>query len=297
MSDYLVNLARRSVGLAPMVRARVAPPAPPIDATTQMAPESIAERATPATNHDAAAAPVPTIAATVASASSVMPSVPVAPIAMVNPSSPMMQRAPITAAMPTVAPVAPTVQSLRPTDDASVGRNALTRIDGARDDSPRPPAPTLAAENAVVTRLVEHVVETGSHVITPAATVRVEPRVEMRPAADKPGVKVDAPQPALREALPTGSESTDVVAIMVEPAPRADVYAPPPAPRVDGPSAPERTVHVRIGAIEIHGAASAFIPQAALPAAPSAVDAAASSTASSGFDDFTALRSYAPWAW
>jgi hypothetical protein len=54
-----------------------------------------------------------------------------------------------------------------------------------------------------------------------------------------------------------------------------------------------RVVHVRIGAIEIHGATAATaapVPQTA-PPAPSAAHQA------SGFDAFSRLRSYAPWEW
>jgi len=60
---------------------------------------------------------------------------------------------------------------------------------------------------------------------------------------------------------------------------------------------PERTVHVRIGAIEIFGADTAS-QQPAVAAAPSATaSAAAPPSPAGGFDDFAALRSYRPWAW
>ena len=60
-------------------------------------------------------------------------------------------------------------------------------------------------------------------------------------------------------------------------------------PVADTVVVPERVVHVRIGAIEIHGApAPAFAPAAPAPApiVPSG---------ESGFDRYERLRSYAAW--
>jgi hypothetical protein len=54
-------------------------------------------------------------------------------------------------------------------------------------------------------------------------------------------------------------------------------------------------VHVRIGAIEIYGADAGAGAQT--PAAIAPVAAATPASPASGFDDYAALRSYAPWAW
>jgi hypothetical protein len=57
-------------------------------------------------------------------------------------------------------------------------------------------------------------------------------------------------------------------------------------------------VHVRIGAIEIYGADADARAQTATAIAPAAVATPASPASSAGgFDDYAALRSYAPWAW
>ncbi len=70
--------------------------------------------------------------------------------------------------------------------------------------------------------------------------------------------------------------------VAIAPAPPERSNATPARPEV---APPERTIHVRIGAIEINGAEP---PQA--PAAPPAAV-----TPPPGFDDFADLRSYAPW--
>jgi hypothetical protein len=54
----------------------------------------------------------------------------------------------------------------------------------------------------------------------------------------------------------------------------------------------ERVVHVRIGAIEIHAAAPNAL--AAAPLAPPTAPAS-NPPATSGFDSYDRLRSYAPW--
>jgi hypothetical protein len=82
--------------------------------------------------------------------------------------------------------------------------------------------------------------------------------------------------------------STDTRFAAIEPAPP---IAAPALTRIEVP--PNRTVHVRIGAIEIHGVA----PAAAMPA-PMAVAAHASSPPQvQGFGEFVHLRSYAQWQW
>jgi hypothetical protein len=87
----------------------------------------------------------------------------------------------------------------------------------------------------------------------------------------------------------TTSIVTEPAVVAIEPAPLA--AAAPAAPRTE-PTA-ERTVHVRIGAIEIHAAQPAAVPLP--PSTPAAV--APQTPAAGGFDDFARLRSYAPWEW
>ena len=91
-------------------------------------------------------------------------------------------------------------------------------------------------------------------------------------------------------------ESTDApapVVVTIEPAERAVTSA--PVSRAE--PAPERTVHVRIGAIEIHGADAASQQHSVTAAAGTSAPAALPTPSPTGFDDYAALRSYAPWAW
>ena len=107
--------------------------------------------------------------------------------------------------------------------------------------------------------------------------------------------RLDEPLP-IEPRSPALRERAEAVAVVIEPAPRAEVTIPVMALRNDAAPTAERTVHVRIGAIEIHSGDSAQAPTAATPA-PALAVASASASPAGGFDDFTALRSYAPWAW
>ena len=106
-------------------------------------------------------------------------------------------------------------------------------------------------------------------------TVRVETRIIER---DSPAAVEIVNEAAVVTIAPATAEQT--------PLPRARIEQPSPAP--------ERTVHVRIGAIEIHGAA----PMLAIPtASPVASPAQNGKVFAGGFDSFARLRSYAPWQW
>ena len=85
----------------------------------------------------------------------------------------------------------------------------------------------------------------------------------------------------------------DTPSVRVEPASRERSLVPPVVLRAEPPAANERTVHVRIGSIEIHGAESA---PAAPPASPVAAPPGRTPNGG-GFDDFARLRSYTPWQW
>ena len=96
-------------------------------------------------------------------------------------------------------------------------------------------------------------------------------------------------------------ETTRVTERVLEPAPARATAATldfRPAPATPSPTtapslATDRIVHVRIGAIEIHGAAAT--PAAPVPAPTAPAPSAALAVV--GFDAFTRLRSYAPWDW
>lgn len=258
MSRFLVNLARRSAGLAPVVRARSRPIVVADDAMN-VASESITARdATPAPTvvMMPIAAPVePTIGAPRAAAPVVSPT----PLA--HATAQVAQRTPVASA---VASVAPAAASARPVDAPIVApRNGGRSTDAVV-------ATIVPASIAVVD--ASHI----AHDEEPRATnVRDEPRAIAPRTVDSVATESsDAPAPVVVTIQPAEQPVAATVATRGEPA-------------------PERTVHVRIGAIEIYGAdngsqaQATAAPAAAAPAAPSA----------GGFDDYAALRSYTPWAW
>ena len=123
--------------------------------------------------------------------------------------------------------------------------------------------------------------------IVPAAAnpIMADSETPRGPAPDYRGMveRVD-------EASTGAARNHDVVAIQ----PTQSVAVAPPAE----PAAPsqERTVHVRIGAIEIYPADTRANAQAPAVAAP-VLAAAPSSVPAGGFDEFAALRRYTPWTW
>lgn len=260
MSDYLVNLARRSAGLAVVLRARSAP--------------VIEAPATSGTAEDAVAARVPRPAAPIAvmpqpapgrvpgPASAPPPSVAApAPAPLAIALAAVAQRAIAPGAPPVVLP-APVIG--HPTETAAVG--------------PRPQAPPDTEAGLVV---------------VPAAIVRAAlPENADPPPARGPREEPAVPAPILERVIVT--EAGETVPVVV-PIPPLDRTAPAwPAARAELPL--ERTVHVRIGAIEIYGAEDETRPSAA-PAPVAATSSAGRMAAPGGFDEFAALRSYAPWAW
>jgi hypothetical protein len=90
-------------------------------------------------------------------------------------------------------------------------------------------------------------------------------------------------------AEPRGSESRPAVPRLIQPVvPGSPPVAPPRPDRVDAGTG--RTVHVRIGTVEIRADAP---PTSAPPRAPSQ----SALPAAVGFDEFVALRSHAAWTW
>jgi len=123
-------------------------------------------------------------------------------------------------------------------------------------------------------------------------------------ASDGPGVRSSDLPPGTQlerviELIPPSKGDPGIsVEIVSSPAPdglehgRATTLAAWPAFREPDDSPLERTVHVRIGAIEIHAAPPAPMP---VPQAPPA--AQPPPPVGHGFEEFTRLRSYAPWTW
>lgn len=154
------------------------------------------------------------------------------------------------------------------------------------------PAPALGHPTAVAPRGEEPTP------LMPAELVAIP--VPVAAPVDRPLEEPAAPHPRSVPILDLRTEKTLAVERVVElpsaaetvrprrtgelvPMPaQAIISAPPEA------SLPERIVHVRIGAVEIHAAPSAEMQAA--PAAPAAV-----AQPSVGFDEFVRLRTYEPW--
>ena len=287
MSSFLVNLARRSAGLAPVVRTR--PSLPPVNA--EPVAEIATERGTPSETRDAATrAPVAAMPAATPPADAPMIAMP-GVMAMPAPAPvPIVQRAPL-AAVSTPAPSSAPPMSMRPSESAAPLAPAqqvqalvpaVERAIAAEAMPDAPPAAPLAPRaDALVPVIVPANIARGEmHIESPRVEpVRESVRIETR---------------VIERDVPTASEIASNAAVVTI-APAATEQPPVRGARIEQPSpAPERTVHVRIGAIEIHGAAPAA---ATAPASPVAVPARNGHAAADSFDNFARLRSYAPWQW
>lgn len=242
MSSFLVNLARRSAGLGPIVRARSVPALPESD----LSPEAAAE------------------------AKSV-------PVALAPTPSPVVQRA------SAASPATPATRST-PIALAEDSQPVATRLRMSVNPVPRErSAPSIEPSSDVVARP-----------IAPAMFARIDPTDESRHEQHQREVlRVDS-RIIERVIERATSDAPEAIVVRIQPAETRGAI--PAAPLVQ--STPERIVHVRIGAIEIHGANvdPGAQPSAATAPSVSATPASAASPAG-GFDDYAALRSYAPWTW
>ena len=296
MSDYLVNLARRSAGLAPMVRARVAQAVAPADSASEITLESDAARLPDVPTRSAM--PIP-LRESAARASTDMAYAPIAP-----PAAPAPVSSAPTAAVQRV-PIAALAQSSLSNQAATSATVSATHVQPIPGAIVRPECtPTVAAipqrvgppqDQPVITRVVERVIESTAPTIALATHVHVAADAETNEVTQARDTRLDESSP-IEPRSPALRDRAQAVAVGIEPAPRAEVTIPVMALRNDAAPTAERTVHVRIGAIEIHSGDSAQAPTAATPA-PALAVASASASPAGGFDDFTALRSYAPWAW
>jgi hypothetical protein len=145
--------------------------------------------------------------------------------------------------------------------------------------------------------------------VTARPATAVEPAALARAAFGLPAPPAPEPFTTLQRGEPFAHESGTAVPDRIEAAAndrptltvvtlQPAVLAPSAAPSAQAALAPERTVHVRIGAIEIYQARAEPGPPAPAALAPSPVATfSAPASAARGFDDYAALRSYAPWAW
>lgn len=254
MSDFLLNLARRSAGLAPTVRARAMPSPGGGDALDLEAHVgATSERSLP---NASASIEMPRVAqvATVSQSTAVAPSP--APLVL--------------------APAAAPARTARRTAAASATAAAVSAA--PRTAEPSSGAPPATAQSAAP-REAPNVPNAASTAIASSAIRDNEPWTD---ALD-------------REPRHSASDTPAPLVVRIEPADAPAVPA-AAAPLV---STPERTIHVNIGAIEIIGdeGQSAARPALEPPSQPAESSRASGSTASAGFDDFAALRSYAPWTW
>lgn len=290
MSAFLVNLARRSAGLASVVRARPSLPLMAMDA-----PAAPAADFTPA--HDSLPPSAP-IAIAMPVAAPLAPEMDAprdagssAPLSMLPAPTLIIHRAPASIA---AAPVTPSAPMARGMEAPSVSPRAVGTFEGA--------APERASVQSVLPRALESPAPARSSerpfeavpaAVVPSAIVRIDPASEALWQGERTPVVIPGSTQIVERVIDTAAN--DVLApaaVTIQPSPTTAAAAPTP---IDRP--PERTVHVRIGAIEIYGAAAGGAPaQAAIaPSVPSTRPPVASPA--SGFDDYAALRSYAPWTW
>ena len=255
MSDFLVNLARRSAGLAPVVRARVSP--------TVIASEAPSEAPVPsALRHDAAPTPVRIIQRAPAA-------IPAAPVASPAPALRVADAPPVS---PRIQPAVETV--MRETAVVHLTTPALPV-------SPPVPRPTERSD-------------TIAPAIVPAAIARIDPVEESQH---------DEPRHEIMSEIPLVNERVIEPAARAAPAPVVATIRPvTPSVQVTTASRAEpnseRTVNVRIGAIEIYGPEKGADAPKLPPSAPTAVATPVTpASPAGGFDDYAALRSYAPWTW
>jgi hypothetical protein len=294
MSDFLLNVARRGAGLSPVVRPRAPWPAatdPADDASAApLEPDSIEPRSPDD--------PAPTTP----SAADLRPS-PGGPPPVLVIEAPR----PVVSALPPVVSTAPPAIQRAPADPPSAppvvtGPLPVAGLPPARGEAPDV-APVIAPREVSAAVLEPPIPPAWPprSVVAGPEVVRIEPAG--RPSADgdreplleAPGVERDVPPPrgggsrAPRIAAPT-EDLVRIVPAPSSPAPATAAVEPAPPPEVrPSPiaSGPERIVHVRIGAIEIHGtpAPSLAAPAPSPPATPP----------SAGFEEFARLRSHAPW--
>jgi len=362
MSDFLLNLARRAAGLAPVVGLPPAPPAPlepggesadptvtapqpvatvpgslselrPTVVVNAVAGESPVSTSVPSLASPAiaqrtladAAAPLPLTTPALGSAERVMRPADPLPVPaaarthLVLESTPVSSRAPSAAPdvvpphthdfertgdapSPDAQPVLP-ASSPRPSPDARESR-VIERAAPPMAAIAVVPATPLTAEPQVIA--TDAVTQSATAAVLPVPT----PVAELGSVAPTPkpaSSELQPPPPAvlstsgLRHQIETRERVLHTIERRVEPASalvrveRTQVATPaPPVPRrlkaaVQHDDPGERIVQVTIGEIEISTTGGDR------PALPEVRSTPAPPSTALGFDDFTSLRSYAPW--
>ena len=275
MSDYLINLARRSAGIATIARPRSGPSFGPI-ARVGRAIDGPAARSAPATKRliadpslsEPPARLPPAGVARVPDEAELMRAIPGLHPASEGPARARHASEPAASDRPYGLPIA---------ERTAVG----TSVHGAAMVSP--PQPTTIGTDPSATSPVQ-----SGHALDRLDADR-DASLEPTPPAVDPrldGAAARLPPPLARERTDRGTT------------PRLTLIEPAPAPGTVTGSwmlvedrRPAREVQVRIGTIEIH----AESPAPSAMSAPAATTPAAAAPSAGGFEAFARLRTYAPW--
>jgi hypothetical protein len=281
MSDYLTNLVRRSVGLTPLVAPRGSP--------APLMPDVVADAPAAAPASAARPSVEPSVAAAVTN-----PPVQIHMHAAEPPAAIQVLPGPIPVEPLRTDRRAPELESVVP-EPARIETRILVPSNSPAAAPPAAPPVESAGARATITQIVAQPVPGPRESRAPdqTAPIVLPARIESVPES----------VPVPHEIIPveTVRELTQRFEKIIEPVPAAAVapvvvpLAPAAAPAAhrapDAPAPENRIVQVRIGSIEIHGAAPAPAP------APAPVAAAAARVSMGGFDQFTRLRNYAQWEW
>jgi hypothetical protein len=294
MRNFLLHLAQRSVGKAPLIQARAAPA---LDATGAAAPAV-----------EAAAAPSYPRTAFVADMTAPLPPRPIQSFAG-EPASPAPVDRPIAEAQPISRPDPAPRRTPETSEDSAppIPHRPIDLETGSvRPAAEAVPTAELAFQPAPPERtVIIHTAAAAPPVIQPAAIPDADAGATGTLPAPEPAAPSDRrdlaasiaprdPEPGRRDVREPRLSDISLKPANLARRPIARLEPMPPkavAPATQQPQE-NRLVHVRIGAIEIHGAA----PPAAAAPAPAAAPAQRAALAN-GFDGFSRLRSYAPWEW
>ncbi|MGF6289675.1 hypothetical protein [Paraburkholderia youngii] len=299
MSNFLVRLARRSAGVAPVLHPHWQALAMPLHqpvAETPMARDPAAPTLSDAPVRDAP--------------------IPVPPVSRISPESGAAARMPTTAASVTApAPAAPLVQrsvfaNIAPSAVASGGAHAILAAPVAAAWSPPRPAASMPDDATPphqahpaplpATRIGDIHTERVVEVHEKAVFTRDMSPIIAAPAPIWPPLAAPVDSFVAPDSHATERKSAEarapLASVTLKPAPAAaDATLLPAAPAAES----ERMVHVHIGAIEIRTATPAPVavapPEATATAAPGEYPASAPAASASGFEAYADLRSYAPW--
>lgn len=309
MSDFLLQLARRSAGLAPAVRVR--PAQVPVATIALPAPGAVDSLLPGHSSPHVAPVPAAANAATFRFTEPERPAkldAQARTTALAPPAEPGATRL-IHAHSPSDSGPSPARQG--PMATAYAAPVSAAKL--ATNETPLRMEPALPSAVSVNMHVTKTSLATGGE--PDAMPTAIMPRTD--PSQDVSGTMwrrhpetpevwpnpvTPSPATSTRESGQTQGHSPTPEPPPLRPLPAGaplEKAVEPARAALPGPATveplPERVVEVRIGTIEIHGAT----PAAPAPAAPviPATPARENPSHSDGFNHFSRLRSYAPWAW